>query len=207
MSSHNYRVRRATLDDLKPLTVLWAGMNFAVEELAPRITEFQVAESAAGGLLGAVGLHVVERQGCVHSEAFTDFALADYLRPLLWDRIQALALNQSLLRLWTREQAPFWSHCGLVPAEAEGLEKLPAVWRGPVAGWLTLKLRDDVDVIIKADQEFALFMQAEKQRTAKSLQQARMLKTLAVILAFGVLALAMAAMLYLVFKNRQMPRS
>ena len=94
MSSPKYRLRRATLDDLRQLAALWGTMNFAVDELARRITDFHLAESAEGVLLGAAGLQVAERQGLVHSEGFTDFALADTLRPLLWERIQAVALNQ-----------------------------------------------------------------------------------------------------------------
>src|SRR5437763_4648115 len=118
MDSSNYRVRRATLDDLPQLTGLWQAMHFPSEELAKRVTEFQVAESAEGKLLGAVGLQIAERQGRVHSEAFTDFSLAEQLRPLLWERLHAVATNHGLLRLWTQEQAPFWNHCGLLKAEA-----------------------------------------------------------------------------------------
>ena len=73
MSSPKYRVRRATLDDLRPLGALWGTMNFAVDELARRITDFQVVESAQGVLLGATGLAVAERQGRVHSEGIHGF--------------------------------------------------------------------------------------------------------------------------------------
>src|SRR2546423_11556340 len=114
MNSSNYRVRRATLDDITELTALWKSMDFPADELSKRITEFQVAEAADGKLLGAVGLQITERQGRIQCEAFTDFALAEQLRPLLWDRIYAVATNHGLLRLWTNEKAPFWSHCGLV---------------------------------------------------------------------------------------------
>jgi len=205
MSSAHYRVRRATLDDLGQLVALWGSMNFAVAELARRITEFQVAESVQGVLLGAVGLQVAERQGLVHSEGFTDFALAEALRPLLWERVQAVALNQALLRLWTREQAPFWSHCGLVKADAEALAKLPAAWRGSPAAWLTLKLRDNLETIISADNQFALFMESERERTARALGRAKLLKSIARLVAFGVLALALGAVFYLLWRNRQVP--
>ena len=100
-------------------------MNFPAEDLARRVTEFQVAESADGQLLGGAGLQIAERQGLIHSEAFTDFALAEQVRPLLWDRLHAVAINRGLLRVWTREAAPFWHHCGLQPPDAAALEKLP----------------------------------------------------------------------------------
>src|SRR5688572_24083219 len=102
----NYRVRRATLDDISQLTALWKSMDFPVEELAKRITDFQIAEGPDGKVLGALGLQIAERQGRIHSECFTDFALAEQLRPLLWDRVHSVAINHGLLRLWTQEQAP-----------------------------------------------------------------------------------------------------
>jgi N-acetylglutamate synthase-like GNAT family acetyltransferase len=201
MSSSKFRVRRATLDDISELIALWQTMQFSLPELSKRITEFQVAESAEGKVLGAVGLQILERQGRVHSEGFSDFALADDLRPLLWDRIHAIATSQGLLRLWTQEQAPFWYHCGLTAATPEALEELPATWRDHRSRWLTLKLKDDLDAIIKADKEFAVFMAAEKERTVRRLEHARMLKFLATLIAIGVVMLALGAAFYLVQKN------
>src|SRR3954471_18069499 len=150
------------------LADLWKSMRFPVEDLSKRVTEFQVAESADGRLIGAVGLQIAEKQGRIHSEGFTDFAHADQLRPMLWERIQSIATNHGLLRLWTREEAPFWSRCGLVKADDEALAKLPAIWRNDSGGWLTLKLRDDLATLISVDKEFALFMQSEKERTNRA---------------------------------------
>jgi N-acetylglutamate synthase-like GNAT family acetyltransferase len=201
MSSSNYRVRRATLDDISQLTALWKSMHFPADDLGKRITEFQVAEGPEGKLVGAVGVQMAEKQGHIHSEGFTDFALADQLRPLLWERIHAVATNHGLLRLWTREQAPFWNHCGLAKADAESLQKLPAVWLGPAHGWLTLKLKDDIETLTSLDKEFAMFMQSEKQRTERAFQHARILKMVATIIALGVLILVMAAGFYMLRKN------
>ena len=198
-----YRVRRATLEDIGRLTALWQTMKFRVEDLAPRITEFQVAESAEGVLLGAIGMQIAERQGRIHSEGFTDFALAEQLRPLLWDRLHAVAANHGLLRLWTQEQAPFWHHCGLANADAAALEKLPAPWRG-AAGWLTLKLKEDVAEVLSLDQEFAMFMEAEKQRTGRLLKRARALKVVVAMLALGLLGLVIAGVVFIWSHNRHM---
>src|ERR1017187_10738207 len=75
VSSSKYRVRRATLDDIGQLTALWDSMQYPTQDLARRVTEFQVAEGPDGAMLGALGLQIAERQGRVHSEAFGDFAL------------------------------------------------------------------------------------------------------------------------------------
>jgi hypothetical protein len=162
-------------------------MNYPTGDLARRITEFQVAEGPDGQLLAALGLQIAERQGLVHGEAFTDFGLSEHLRPLLWDRVLSVATNHGLLRLWTQEHAPFWHHCGLAQADAEALEKLPAVWRGPTTPWLTLKLKEDVEAVLSLDKEFAMFMESEKQRTNEVFKQARTLKTAATLLALALL--------------------
>jgi N-acetylglutamate synthase-like GNAT family acetyltransferase len=206
VSSSNHRVRRATLDDIRQLTALWQSMQFPVEDLARRVTEFQVAEGADGEVLGAVGLQIAERQGLVHSEAFSDFALAEHLRPLLWDRLHAVATNRGLLRIWTQEQAPFWNHCGLLKADAEALQKLPAPWRGPSSAWLTLKLRDDVETVMSLDKEFSLFMQSEKQRTERVFQHARMFNTIVTLIAFVLLVAVAIWAARLFMRNPQLLR-
>jgi hypothetical protein len=92
-----------------------------------------------------------------------------------------------LLRVWTQEQAPFWNHCGFLKADAEALQKLPASWRGSPSAWLTTKLREDVETVMSLDQEFALFMQSEKQRTEQVFQRARTLKTVVTLISFLLL--------------------
>ena len=201
MGSPAYRVRRATLDDLPQLTALWVSMRFPAEELGRRITEFQLAETADSVVLGAVGLQILQKQGRIHSEGFTDFSATDALRPLLWERLQAIATNHGLLRFWTQEQAPFWKHCGLVPPDEETIAKLPAPWKSPAGGWLTLKLREDLEAVMSADKEFAMFMEAEKQRSLRTVQHAKILKFIAAIVAFGVIIMVLGAAFYLVHRN------
>ena len=182
----------------------WQSMHYPAEDLAKRVTEFQVAEDTDGKLLGAVGLQIAEKQGLVHSEAFGDFALAEQLRPLLWDRLHTVAMNHGLLRIWTQEKAPFWNHCGLAKADAEVLQKLPLLWRGPAAGWLTLKLKDEVETVLSLDKEFALFMQSEKQRTERVFQQARVVKVIATLIALAVLIAVAVWGLSMFMRNPQL---
>jgi N-acetylglutamate synthase-like GNAT family acetyltransferase len=201
MNASDYRVRRATLEDIGPLTALWQSMHFPADSLSKRVTEFQVAQGPDGQLIGAVGLQIAEKQGRIHSEGFNDFAVADQLRPLLWDRLRAVANNHGLLRLWTREQAPFWNHCGLAPADGETLGILPAAWREQSTGWRTLKLREDLETITSLDHELKMFMEAEKQRTARAFQQAKVLKAVATLIAFAVLVLVLAGAFIILKRN------
>jgi hypothetical protein len=204
VSTSNYRARRATLDDLSQLTALWKSMQYPTADLAKRVTEFQVVEGADSEVLGAVGLQIVERQGRLHSEAFTDFALADQLRPLLWDRLHTVAMNQGLLRIWTQEQAPFWSHCGLLKADEAVLEKLPALWRRSSSTWLTLKLKDDLGAVMSLDKEFAVFMESEKRRTEQVFRHARTLKTFMTLIAFALLVAVAVWGVSLFMRNPQL---
>jgi len=201
LNSTPYRVRRATLDDINRLSVLWKSMHFPIDELSKRITEFQVAEGPEGALVGAVGLQIAQKQGRIHSEAFSDFSLADQLRPLLWERINAIATNHGLLRLWSQEQAPFWNRCGLQTADAAALDKMPEPWRNQGSAWLTLKLKDDLDTLISVDKEFALFMESEKQRTQKAFQHAKVLKLLATLIALGLFVLVLASAFIILRRN------
>ncbi len=176
-------------------------MNFSVIDLKNRLTEFQVAEDANGTVVAAVGFQFFQRHGLVHSEAFADFAVADHVRPLLWGRIQALAMNHGIARLWTRESAPFWTHNGLQPADTSTLERLPESWHRAAPGWLTLRLKDE-EVMMSLDKELALFKEAEKQSTAATLDQTRKLKL--VFTTIGILiALALAgAAIYLMLAHQ-----
>ena len=201
MSSSNYRVRRATLDDINQLTAMWQSMHFPTEELAKRVTEFQVAEGSDGKVVGGLALQIAARQGRVHSEAFSDFALAEQLRPMLWDRVHAVAMNHGLMRMWTQEKAPFYNHCGLVAPDAESLQRLPAAWRNDNSSWLTLKLREDIETVTSLDKEFALFMESEKQRTERAFQHAKVLKMIALLISLGILILVIIGAFFLFKKN------
>jgi N-acetylglutamate synthase-like GNAT family acetyltransferase len=197
MNSPAYRVRRANVDDFNALKALWTSMNFSPADLEKRLTEFQIAEDADGKIVGAIGFQFLQRQGLIHSEAFTDFAVADHVRPLLWGRIQSLATNHGVARLWTRENAPFWTHNGLQPADDNALERLPEAWNRASPGWLTLRLKDEA-VILSLDKELALFKEAEKKSTAETLAHAHKVKlivtTIGVIIALALVAAAVYLM-------------
>jgi N-acetylglutamate synthase-like GNAT family acetyltransferase len=205
MIDSKYQFRRATLDDIGAMTVLWQMMRFPVEDMARRITEFQVATDAEGHIVGAIALQLAEKQGLIHSESFKDFGLADQVRPGLFERVKALASNHGLLRFWTQEQAPFWTQNGLHKPDADEEKKLPQVWRQTGGQWLTVKLRDDAETVMSVDQEFALFMQSEKQRTQNALNQAKLFKSIATLVAVAVMILVLVGMFFL-WRNQHLLR-
>jgi hypothetical protein len=196
-----YRVRRATLDDVPTLIGMWNLMKYPGAELSKRVTEFQVAEASDNKLVGAVGLQIAGRQGRIYGETFDDFSASEQVRPLFWERLQSVATNHGLLRLWTQETAPFWTQTGLRKADAEALAKLPADWKAFPGDWLHLKLKDDVEAVISADQEFMLFMQSEKEQSQKTIRRAKALKVVASLVAFVVFLLVLAGGFLLLKRN------
>jgi N-acetylglutamate synthase-like GNAT family acetyltransferase len=202
MTAATLRVRRATVEDLDALRSLWASMHLPAVELEPRLTEFQLVEDPEGKLVGGIGFQISAHQGRLHSEGFTDFALADAARELLWNRIQTLATNHGILRLWTREETPFWGRLGFKPANADDLKKLPADWNKD-ASWLTLQLKNEA-AINAVEQELTMFMSAQKQQSERVFQQVRTLKTLATIIAVIFALFAFGAAFYLLLKRPEM---
>jgi N-acetylglutamate synthase-like GNAT family acetyltransferase len=195
MSLPGYQVRRAIVDDLQHLRGLWENMRLSPPELEKRLTEFQVVESWEGRLVGALGLEVAGRQGRLHSEVFSDFALADMLRGLLWERVHAVAANHGLARLWTQETAPFWKHHGFQTPDKNAWKRIPAAWALQESGWLTLQLRDEEVLEKVLEKDFARLRARDQQANEKALRRGRALKFIstlaAVVLAIGVVILCL----------------
>src|SRR5437868_107167 len=106
MTAADFRVRRATVDDLPALRELWQKANFAPMDLEKRFTEVQIAETQDGKIAGALGLKIERLHGQVHSEIVVDPAHESPLREALWQRIQILSRNHGLFRLWTQSASP-----------------------------------------------------------------------------------------------------
>ena len=185
MSLSNLRIRRATTDDFRNLQALWNSMRFPADELEKRLTEFQVVETGDGQVVGAIGLQLVREHALLHSEGYTDFSVADAARLLFWERIQTIASHNGVLRLWTQEDAPFWARWGFQPPSLETLERRPGEWKGSGEKWLTFQLKSE-EAIATVEKELAVFREAEKKRTAETLDQARTLTKTIMFIAFAV---------------------
>jgi hypothetical protein len=81
------------------------------------------------------------------------------------------------------------------------LEKLPEQWERTKPGWVTLQLKDE-NVMASLDKEFAMFVASEKHRSNQALGQAKMLKTIATVLAFLIAFGILVAAAY-IFVNRK----
>ena len=201
MNPPEFMVRRATVDDLGGLKILWERARLQVLDLERHLTEFQLAVSMEGDLLGAAALRVQGKDGLLHSEAFTLPETEEQYRPAIWQRLHNLARNHALVRIWTREGAPFWHQTGFAEVPAEQLKKLPAAFGDPHARWLTLPLREDTAGVLSLEQEFELFQQANRANTDQVMAQARKLKLFANVVAVAVFVLAAALVGVLAFRH------
>jgi N-acetylglutamate synthase-like GNAT family acetyltransferase len=192
------RIRRATTEDFRSLQSLWHSMRLPSAELEKRLTEFQVVENAEGHIVGAIGLQMTGQHGLLHSESYTDFAVADAARELFWERIRTIATHHGVFRLWTQEDSPFWTRWGFQPPALDLLDRLPAGWKRSNKPWLTFQLKDEA-ALAMVEKELAAFRESEKKRTAETLGQARTLTTTITIVAFivGIILCTLAFFLYL----------
>ena len=176
MNSPEYTARRATVDDLSGLKILWERARFQVLDLEKRLTEFQLIVSDAGDLIGALALHIEAKQGLLHSGAFAQPEQEEQFRPQLWERIQSVARNHGLNRLWTQEGASFWLQAGFVEGSAETLPRLPPGFGDRQARWLTLQLKDENVAALSIEHEFELFQTAQKEETERLRRLGRTMK-------------------------------
>jgi N-acetylglutamate synthase-like GNAT family acetyltransferase len=192
------RIRRATTDDLFQLKSLWTSMHLHEEELEKRLTEFQIVEDADGLFLGAMGLQVSGTHALLHNEGFADLSAADSGRNLFWDRVQVLAANHGVFRLWTQERSPFWKDFGFRPPDAETLARLPAEWRNEFEGaWLTLQLKDEAAIAAALGTGLADLKDAGKREAARVLEQAQTIRTIVTVVGFAIGFLAFGLVVYL----------
>lgn len=205
MTAPQFQARRATLDDLPALRPLWEAERLDPIALEKRLTEFQVVCDEAGKVVGAIGMLRHQQQGLVHSEVFADFALADTLRPLLWERLRNVGRNYALARMWTRESSQFWRVLGFDPPDEEQLAKFPAAFGEADAGPLfTLKVRDDPFADMTPEQEEVMLKQHLRADTEKMLQQARTLRMFAYAASVVfIIVLAICGYYLLRYRNRQ----
>jgi N-acetylglutamate synthase-like GNAT family acetyltransferase len=207
MTLPGLRVRRATVDDLTSLKSLWDSMRLVPDELEKRLTEFQVVENADGQVLGAIGIQFSKQHALLHSEGYSDFSVADAARQLFWERIQTLASNHGVFRLWTQERSPFWKSFGFQPPNAEILARLPEEWQNEFSGaWLTFQLKNEEVITAALEKEFAPFMAAEKLGTRRISEKARTINTIVTVAGFAIGILCIGIAIYLFIRRNPFGR-
>jgi N-acetylglutamate synthase-like GNAT family acetyltransferase len=195
--------RRATVEDLPALQGLWQAADLPWEELDKFVTEFQLVEDSVGNLVGAVGLLVEGTEALLHTEALANSIDADEARAFLWRRIQIVARNLGVHRVWTQEDDPFWTASGFAAPSSHDLAAVNASFLGVGSGWRFLLLVDPSKANAVVQEQMALW-QAEREREAEEFQRkvknfravAFLLFGIVLALALGVLWMVMKANLH-----------
>jgi N-acetylglutamate synthase-like GNAT family acetyltransferase len=206
MPTPNLQARRANVEDLPKLVALWQMENLPVKELEQRFKEFQLLEDRSGEIVGAMGIHIAGTEGWMHHEAFAHPESADALRDLLWQRMQIMAKNHGLVRMWTQLSAPFWHTNGFQPAHPEVEAKRPAGFTDGTQTWLCVQFREESpgEITGTFDKEFAMFKEAERQNTERIIQQAKALKLVGMLIALAVLGFVIVASIWLlILRNKK----
>ena len=189
-------IRRATVDDLPALKALWLAAQLPADKLKDRVTEFQVVE-ADGKFAGAIGVQIVRQHARLHSEDYADFSVADAARELFWERIQKLAANHGVFRVWMNEVSSFWTRWGFQPANAETLTRLPDEWKTLEGNWLTLELKNEDAINAVLKNQFGDFMESEKMHTAQLAENARKFKLFITVASFGIFFICLAIVMWM----------
>ena len=189
-------IRRATVDDLPALHALWLAAQLPADKLKDRVTEFQVVE-ADGKFAGAIGVQIVRQHARLHSEDYADFSVADAARELFWERIQKLAANHGVFRLWMIEDSPFWKNYGFQPPSAEASTRLPDEWKNLEGTWLTLELKNEDAINAVLKNQFGDFMESEKRHTAQLAENARKFKLFITVASFGIFFICLAVVMWM----------
>ena len=163
--------------------------ELAWEDLERRFREFQVIEAEDAELLGAIGIQIAGHDGCLHSEVFTHPEQSDLLREQVWPRLQTVAHNHGLVRLWTSSEAPFWHASGFSAATADQLAHRPAAFVGTTPPGRFLQLKE-VSAEAIVEKEFAVFREAEREKAQQLMRHGRLLKLIATLIGVAVFILA-----------------
>jgi N-acetylglutamate synthase-like GNAT family acetyltransferase len=184
-----FQVRRATVEDVPQLRSLWEMESLPVETLEKRFTEFQVAENDQGQIVAALGLEIAPAQGRLHGEAIAWPDFADQLRTQLWSRLEVVARNQALIRVWTGLEAPFWKGMGFKKPSGELLGELPTIFEEGPGQWLYLPLRATDAAGEEIDKQIAVLRAMSQAETEQLMERARVMK----LIAMGLITIVFAA--------------
>ena len=190
MDTSSSGARRATIDDLPSLQALWIDAGQPWEELEKLLAEFQVVADEDGSLLAAVGLLVEGSEGLLHTETVAARAgeQADELRAMLWRRIQIVARNQGVARLWTAEDAPYWAtEFSVAPAVTVQAAGAGFLGHDLTASWRVRELMDPNKARQLVNEQMAIWSAARTQEQEQFQRKTRTVMLVALVLVAAII--------------------
>lgn len=202
METPALNARRATIEDLPALQALWQQAGLPWIELERFVTEFQVVPAEGEGLLlAALGLLVEGNDALLHTEAVADPELADELRATLWHRVQIVARNQGVQRIWTQEDADYWRDSGFSKPSPAMVAETAATFVDKSAEWQVFELIDPDKAKHLVDEQMAIWEAARAQEAEELQDKIRSFRTFAFALAGVVTLAALGMFLYIVMRH------
>lgn len=199
--------RRATVEDLPALQALWQQADLPWMELERFATEFQVVPAEVPGvLLAAIGLLVEGNDALLHTEAVADPELADELRVTLWNRVQIVARNQGVQRIWTQEDADYWRASGFSKPSPAMLGAATATFVDKSAEWQVFELLDPDKAKHMVDEQMAIWEAARAQEAEELQEKIRRFRTFAFGLAGLVTLGALGIFFYVILRHPEILR-
>jgi N-acetylglutamate synthase-like GNAT family acetyltransferase len=191
VDSSPFSARRATSEDLPVLEALWQQTGLPWDQLHGFLNEFQVATDESGGLAGAIGLLIEGSQALLHTEAVRADVEADAVRSSLWRRVQIVARNQGVQRIWTQEDAPYWLASGFAAATPMAVQQNRASFLDPAAAWFAFDLMDPARAQGLINEQLAI-LEAERMQSAESFQsRVRAFRIFAILMALLILGVCL----------------
>lgn len=181
--------RRAAVEDLAALQTLWQENGLPWEQLGGFLAEFQVAVDEDGLITAAVGLLIEGEHALLHTEAVRPNTDGDLARSALWRRVQIVARNQGVERIWTQEDAEYWATVGFAPVPPPLAERAPASFLKTSEEWRACDLLDPERAKAMIHEQLAI-LEAERMQSAAAFQQkVKNFRLFAILLALVVVML------------------
>ncbi len=202
MEAPSLSARRATVEDLPALQALWQIGGLPADELEKFLTEFQVVPGEGEGvLLGAIGLMVEGNDALLHSEALAPGDEGDEIRAALWRRLQIVARNQGIHRLWTQEDADYWRDGCFLAAPAETVSAATAGFVDKTATWMVCELIDPAKAKLLVTEQMAIWHATRTQEADELQGKIRAFRNASLLVAALVVVL-MIGMVVFVLRQR-----
>lgn len=207
MEPSQWTARRATLEDLPALEALWQRCGLPWEQLEKFFTEFQVVtkeeeEGEESAIHAALGLLVEGAEGLVHTEAIPPSDIdPDELRAVLWRRLQLVARNQGVQRLWTQEDAPYWVASGFSAPSPKTRAETHASFLDSDPGWKLFQLMDPDKASKLVQEQLAIWQASREQESGEFLRTISTVRNAAFIIT-GVIIAVLIGMATYIFLRR-----
>jgi N-acetylglutamate synthase-like GNAT family acetyltransferase len=202
MESPQWTARRATIDDLPALEALWQRMELPWQQLEQYLTEFQVVPAEDGSLRAAIGMLVEGQEALMHTEAIPESEPEpDELRAALWKRLQVVARNQGVVRIWTQEDAPYWVASGFQPPEPSVRSEAKASFVGQDGDWHIFPLSDPNRTSKILQEQMAIWQATREQESSDFMGTIRNVRTGAFMIAGTIIALLFGMAIYIFSKK------